>query len=273
MESDESVAGQEASEWLLKAFGWALQQFGGADFYERTLLVTPTSEHFPEQTQPGDDAAVVLFRRVRAYAGMESWPCKLVAQKPDINARIAPTIILANAPQGPGGTFSDPAKRGAPAVITYNPSGGGDAQWLVAVFAHELAHYLGHGATEPPPGGPKNWEKATDLLVVFMGFGIFLANSAVRFGQFSETNSQGWRISRLGYLSDVEIVFALGIFCVLKGIDQKQAARHLKPWLRWTLRDSINELARRSSGIERLRGVGGITRPPSRHRLRRWESG
>jgi len=272
MKPDESLVGEEASEWLLRAFGWALQQFGGTNFYERTLLVTPTSEHFPERPQPGEDPAVVLFRQVRAHAGMESWPCKLVAQKPDIDTRIAPTIVLENVPRGPGGTFSEPIKKRAPAVITYNPSDQGDAQWLAAVFAHELAHYLGREATEAPPGGTKNWENATDLLAVFMGFGIFLANSAVRFGQFAGVGTRGWKISRTGYLTDVELIFALAIFCILKGIDQKQARGHLKPWLRSALRDATDELGNRASDIEKLRNVVEITRPPSRHRLRRWSA-
>ena len=72
---------------------------------------------------------------------------------------------------------------------------------MVATFAHELSHYLTATAPEPPPGGWDNWEFATDICASFLGFGIFVANSAFSFNQYTEVDSQGWQSSRGGYLT------------------------------------------------------------------------
>ena len=49
-----------------------------------------------------------------------------------------------------------------------------------ATFAHELARYLVETFEEPAPGGDALLEPAVDIAAVFMGFGLFMANSAVR---------------------------------------------------------------------------------------------
>jgi hypothetical protein len=34
-----------SSEWIIDAFGWALQQFGTDYFRDHTVLVTPSNRH------------------------------------------------------------------------------------------------------------------------------------------------------------------------------------------------------------------------------------
>ena len=48
---------------------------------------------------------------------------------------------------------------------------------MVGAFAHELARLLVETFEEPPPGGALLHEPAIDLAAVFMGFGVFMANS------------------------------------------------------------------------------------------------
>ena len=48
---------------------------------------------------------------------------------------------------------------------------------LISTFAHEFAHYLIHSVDAPTPGGEELEEHATDLVAVFMGFGVFLAST------------------------------------------------------------------------------------------------
>ena len=69
-------------------------------------------------------------------------------------------------------------------VITYNPSLTDDIDAMIATFAHELGHYLMSTAKTAPPGGWELHELHTDLTAVYLGFGLFLANSARSFGQF-----------------------------------------------------------------------------------------
>lgn len=178
------------------------------------------------------------FEKVRKYAGMENWPCKLEAQEDDINPVVAPTIVLSGAPSGPAGTF----QFGDEAIITYNTNLIKRPESLIATFAHELAHYLSGVAKEPPPGGDEYWEHATDLTAIFLGFGIFLANSAFTFEQYTSVDSQGWSSRRQGYMTEQEIIYSLAIFCVLKNIPTTEASSYLDSHLRSYFKKCYGEL-------------------------------
>lgn len=171
---------------------------------------------------------------------MKNWPCKLQAQDPDPELRIAPTVAIRKETHSPLGTFS--AENTDEIIIMYNPAIASNPTQLIATFAHELAHYLTGTCPESPPGGWKNWEFATDIAAVFMGFGVFLANSAFTFSQFSDFDSQGWPSSRSGYLTEPEFSFALAIFIKLKGIDPKTVNSHLKTNIKSFVKKALAEL-------------------------------
>jgi hypothetical protein len=97
----EPLVNEEASDWILRTFKSALEQFGADGFYRHTVLVLPTREHFPETSPHPQENVAKVFARVRAFAGMQKWPCKLIAQAPDMNPIIAPLISMENAPRGP----------------------------------------------------------------------------------------------------------------------------------------------------------------------------
>jgi hypothetical protein len=232
----------------IDTYKWLLRNFGGDDFYKGTTLVLPTKEHFPVQTASQDQLADAIFLQVKKYACMDEWPCELQAQEPDVERRVAPTIMLQGEERSPLGTFSvDESKK---IVITYNPAIVSNTTQLVATFAHELAHYLTGTCKEPPPGGWENWEFATDLAAVFMGFGIFMANSAFNFSQYSEFDSQGWSTSNSGYLSQAEFSFALAIFVKLKDIQPDSVYPYLNSNVKSLFKKSLMELNESSSYLE-----------------------
>ena len=87
---------------------------------------------------------------------------------------------------------------------------------LVGTLAHELGHVILLrpelvGRDEP------DMEPLNDLLTVFLGFGIFSANSAFRFEQHTDNYSQGWSTRRLGYLSEELFGYALARFTLERG--------------------------------------------------------
>jgi len=252
------ILSAEDTEFQIATFKWLLKHFGGADFYQDAKLVLPTQEFFPSKVNSIEQAANETFLAVKQYAGMEDWPCKLEAQEDDIEVRVSPTIAVQNVPQNPLGTFE--VKESAEIVITYSPTAAKNPAQLVATFAHELAHYLTAACSEEPPGGWDNWEFATDIAATFLGFGIFMANSAFNFQQFAEVDSQGWSYSRNGYLSEAEHVYALAIFLRLKNIPFDTAATHLKPSLRKVLKKAIKELSK-SGFIEELLAIQYV--PPA----------
>lgn len=248
----ESLVSSKSSAWILATFQWALEQFGTDYFHDGMILVTPTPEHFPSPPKDPVERAAAIFRRVQEHAGLENWPCRLEAQDPDANPVIDPLTIL-EGPTSPAGTFGYEGEVQPEAVITYNPAELQRPQALVATFAHELAHYLGFNALVPPPGGEEQWEPATDLLAVYLGFGIFLANSAIQFEPFSAVTSQGWQSRKLGYLSEFELVYCLALFCTLKGIAREQVVPHLKDTVVEVYDNAIADLRRHIKAVQELR--------------------
>lgn len=244
-----SLLAEEDKEFQIATFVWLLRNFGGESFYNDTVLVLPNREYFPAKLENEEHAAEETFKAVRKYAGMESWPCRLEKQDEDSDPVVSPAIVVKNAPNSPMGTFSVDSKNEI--TITYNPALVSNPPQLVATYAHELAHYLTGSGTEEPPGGWDNWEFATDIAATFMGFGIFMANSAFNFRQYTNVDSQGWECSRNGYLTENEHIYALAIFLSLKGIPQDKAIPHLKPNLKKLLKQSIREISKEKI-VERL---------------------
>ena len=232
----------EDKQFQLETWRWLLTHFGGDDFYRLTQLVLPTRDFFPMQLDSNDDAAEKTFEQVKQLANLQNWPCVLQKQQADVDVKVAPTLVVQNVKQGPAGTFS--VSNNQEVVITYNPNIVAKPVQMVATFAHELAHYLTGTCKTEPPGGWDNWEFATDIAAIFMGFGLFQANAAFNFSQYGDVDAQGWQFNRSGYLSESEHIYSLAIFLGLKGIAVDKALPHLKPGLRKLLKKAAKEVSK-----------------------------
>ncbi len=230
-------------EWQLATFKWLGEEYGEIGY---TKLVLPTAEFFPRTEVAADRRVLELFEQVRRAAGMEDWPCALVAgdaERP-IQAGNAHLLVHHDAPP-PCGTFRMEGQGdGRRALISYNPNLAFHAESLVATFAHELGHYLMSTATTPPPGGWDLHELATDMTAVYLGFGIFMANGARNFRQFQSAGEMGWSSQLQGYLSESALVTALAIFQRLAGRAPSDASPHLKPYLQKVLKSADKALAK-----------------------------
>ncbi len=236
------VLNEEDFQFQIETYKWLLTYFGGDDFYKTTQLVQPTKTFFPMNL--GDhDTVPVIFEKIKCYAGLESWPCQLIAQEEGVNPHIAPTLLVKDVPIDPQGTFT--VDESNEAIITYNPAMVSNPNALIATFAHELAHYLTATAQEPPPGGWENWEFATDIAATFLGFGLFMANTCFNFSQFSSVDELGWQCSTTGYLSEAEHCMALALFLSLKQIHKDEALRFLKPNLKKLIKRCFVEIDQR----------------------------
>ena len=230
-------------DWQLATFKWLGAEFGEID---ATPLVLPTPEWFPGCRSRREPDVAQLFADVKRAARMADWPCELVAgdEERPIHAGNALLLRHEGAPP-PCGTFEVAGEGGSARVlISYNPALAADPVSLVATFAHELAHYLMSRAASAPPGGWDLHELHTDLAAVYLGFGVFLANSARNFGQFQSAGEMGWSSRTQGYLSEGALVTALVIFQRLAGRDPKDAAPYLKDYLRKDLSSAERALAR-----------------------------
>lgn len=236
-------------DFQLATFKWLTDAFGPVG---ARPLILPTREHFPLSGARGEAGVREIFDLVRAAAGMADWPCELQAGKSDRPTAAGNAHLLRHegAP-APCGTFrvaDGPAGRHA--IISYNPGMERDPPGLAATFAHELGHYLMATAAGTPPGGWELHELHTDLTAVYLGFGIFLANSARNFSQFQSAGEIGWSSRTQGYLSEGALVTALAIFQRLAGRAPMDAAPWLKDYLRKDLKRADRALAKLAPDME-----------------------
>ena len=133
-------------------------------------------------------------------------------------------------------------KPSASLTISYDPSHLNNPEAMIAVFAHTLAHYLGTSAREPPPGGAEDWPQVTELLAVFLGFGLMFANTALILPRGGCCG--GALVQRQAYVSQHDITYALAIFSALKGLPGRDVLAHLKK----SLRGHFNQASREVKG-------------------------
>ncbi len=161
------------------------------------------------------------------------------------------------------------------AVISLDLRETTDPAHLTAIIAHELCHVrlLGENRISATR---TDHEHLTDLLTVYLGFGIFTANAAL---SFTET-ADGWSVqprgylsekdlngahndgyARLGYLTEAEFGYALACYCRLRGEDDPAWAAHLDPGPRQFLKQGLAYLVRSGPGTfpTLRRGVGRMS--------------
>jgi hypothetical protein len=116
----------------------------------------------------------------------------------------------------------------------------------VATIAHELGHAILLGGGHMDRNMPDH-EPMTDLLTVFLGLGIFSANSAARFKQYSEAGCHGWSMQRLGYLPQEMYGYALARFAAERGERKPEWTRHLSTNVRVYFKRSRAWLAKNAN--------------------------
>lgn len=243
-----SFLSPEEEAWHIETWRWLLDRFGGLAVLSEASIVVPSREFFPPTDAAGHDRALHVFEAVKNHAGMANWECNLIAQAPGPNPHLG-GVATVQGLQGAAGTFGVEDRRIA---ITYDPALLDQPVKLVAVLAHELAHYLLAAERELPPGGEEMHEPATDLTAAYLGFGVFGANSAFTFEQHQDAGTQGWSSLRLGYLSERAWVFALAVFAFLRQDSIEPLEHYLKPHLYGDLRKAMKYLRREPSPARAL---------------------
>ncbi len=237
--------------WMFDTFAWMLRNFDATVFSDETILVTPSNAHFPGSEASAEGMASLVFDRVKVYAGMQHWPCRL-ADEYAVENIVPPHIQIEGPARGAAGVAPISTAESEKLVIVYSRDHLRDPEVLIANFAHVLAHYLGTTATEAPPGGEENWPHVTELLAVFMGFGVMMANSANTAKIRSCSSCSGPAVERENFLSQYDITYALAIFCSLKGIPARQAVEHLKSSLRPFFKKAMKDVMRRKPQLLRV---------------------
>ncbi len=261
----EPVLDEETILWQFDTFDWALRQFDAGVFYNETDLVLPDNSHFPGQADSPDGMAQLIFDHVKQYAGVSHWPTQLIEQHA-CNALDAPKVQIEGDLRGKGGIVPADVAPEHRLPIIYNEGMLGNPETIISSFAHTLAHHLGSMATEAPPGGLENWPHVTELLAVFMGFGVIFANDAYNFRAGCGSCSPA-AVERENYLSQHDVTYALAIFSVLKSIPEKRVKGHLKKTLRGYFGKAVKDVRGRSALLQRLPGRESALDVPQAERL------
>ena len=243
---------EETTKWIFDCYVWALEQFDKDAFFNETVLVIPDNAHFPGREQSVEGMANLIFDQVKRYVGVSHWSTCLINQSDakrqvpiDMSAEMSDTLQnkCAVADAAASGTTAEKLR------FFYDPQQLNDPEGLIAHFAHGLSYHLASTAKLPPPGGADYLPAAGELTGVFMGFGLMFANTAtVVQGGGCGGCSKG--PSRQVFLSQEEATYALALFCVLKDIETKKAARHLKKHLRRFFQAAVKECERSKEKLQ-----------------------
>ncbi len=226
---------EPSRDWLLDAFAWALRNADTEVFFQQTQLILPTPEFFPERSHSAAEMATHALNRVKRYAHMEQWPFQLVDPNQLQSAVTVEPILEGrlrnNIATGHVATKTSPAQHLPALPLTCISQQLNNPEALIGTFAQGVSYYLNTQIKELPPGGQDFLPQAIDLLATFLGFGVMLVNSAYTFkgGCGSCYNPLS---NRNAALTETDTLYALAIFCELKGLPSSSAKPHLKKHLR-----------------------------------------
>lgn len=240
---------EETAHWMFDVYGWALHNFDAGVFYDETILVTPSNTHFPGRENSAQGMAELIFEKVKEYAGLGHWPCRLVNEEA-LTTIEPPRVVIEGALRGSKGIVPTSVDESNKLLITYHPFQLNDPEVLIASYAHMLAHYLGTMAQEPPPGDETLWPAVTEVLAVFLGFGVIMANSANTARIRSCGSCCGPAVERTNYLSQDDTTYALAIFCALKKIPAKAVTPYLKKTLHPYFKKAMKEIENQKTRLE-----------------------
>ncbi len=237
---------------LMNSFIWFAKEFE-LDVIRNCTTITPTPHFFPEVYTASYEEAEKLVWRI--YDWM-----KINPQVVDLhffwNEEGPPLNILWSGTKNSKHTAGlyVSKKGGKEFILAIGSNMIIDPVALVSTIAHELshAHLIGSGRVKAKE---KDQEPLTDLLAIYYGMGIFIANAAFRFQQWQNAREQGWGAKKIGYLPEPMIGYALALYAMVRGESNPPWARYLeynvKVFFRRSLKYlSVSDLAHLSPIIE-----------------------
>lgn len=212
--------------WVDDRWAWLEGQFGAERVRDATLVL-PRPEFFPDPYSGTEACARRILDRVCGYMGVDP-------------SAVEMSLYAEGDPTAGNPIFGGGLRDGTAGL--YHPEGGRYRVWveaanlddplaMVATMAHELGHVhlLGHGRVS---GDAEDHEPLTDLLTVFLGLGVFTANSVIRERYWHEGNYSGWSIGRRGYLGMPAYGYAFALFARARGEYGPAWAQELRPDVR-----------------------------------------
>ncbi len=230
--------------WLEDAAKWLVVEFG-IDHIRKIPVILPNLDFFPDPFNGSESDVEILLKRVCRYINVN--PQQLNLQFYNENQHQAACNSLVYFEHKGGGTagyFKDESKLFTIGIETSQLK---NHIGLVGTMVHELGHVilLGEGRVSP---ADEDQEFLTDLLTVFLGMGIFTANSAIVF----ETNACGWQAQKRGYLTEEMFGYALALFAHLRNEDKPTWAKFLNTNVRSYFKNSLRFINKNGTNLNKI---------------------
>jgi hypothetical protein len=244
----ECPADAECKELIEDTFLWLEQEFGKDPLLRPPLV--PTSELFPNAWTSSYEDGLRLATDLCQFMYVDTALVEFVffSAGEDPMASSLPEYSISR--EGPAGLYVHPESK-SKFLIALDEGGLQRPTALVATICHELSHIrlLGESRLSRED---KDHERKTDLLTIYFGAGVYTANSAFEFSQWTDMAShrQGWRASRLGYLSESELGYSLAAYALIRGESKPSWRKHLSPNIRYYFDESSFFLER--GGLTKL---------------------
>jgi hypothetical protein len=225
--------------WIDARWAWLEDQFGTGRVREARVIL-PRPEFFPDPFNGTAEEARRMLDRTCEYMGLD-----------------AATVELSlYAERNP--LYADGWQHGTAGL--YHPEGGMFRIWveaanladplaMVGTMAHELGHVhlLGHGRVSPDV---EDHEPLTDLLTVYLGLGVFTANSVIRERYWQSGQVAGWSMGRRGYLDMPAYGYAFARFARARGEDHPEWLRELRLDVRSAFKQAVRYLNEEADRLE-----------------------
>lgn len=204
--------------WIERRFDWLTQEFSLKSLVQHTTML-PTEEFLPLHYDCTEQGIAELMNRVADHMEVDH-------SKLDLN-------FYEDNAVGLDGAVS-PASAGL-----YAEADGRYQIWLevnclddpggvIATLAHEIGHVILLGQKRIDPETDDH-EQLTDLLVVFLGLGVFSANASLQETNIHGSGYSAWSVGKRGYLSMHAIGYALSLYALARGQTRPEWLRHLRP--------------------------------------------
>ncbi len=229
-----------AKAWIEERLEWLSGEFEDNAFAGRPVIL-PTPEYFPDRYDGSKRAIRAMLDRVSGYMGVDA--NQVALRFTEGKDKIWLVNDAGHYLPYAAGTFHE---AGGKFVVSIERTRLDDPMGLVGTLAHELAHarLLGEGRIMSEI---YDHELLTDLTVVFLGLGIFLANAPRGAWESRYTKWPGTNLVKPEYMTSPMYGYALAHLAWHRHEDRPPWAKHLNLAARSNLKQGLRYLRKTAS--------------------------
>ncbi|MFD7453609.1 hypothetical protein [Kitasatospora sp. NPDC059827] len=220
--------------WIEESMAWLAAEFGRGVLDRAPVL--PTADFFPGPYRGSAEDIRRVIAQICGYLEVPPNRLTIEIEPDDGEQAMVDELRLNHSSRFAAGHYR--RENGRPVIAVAQRQAARPVA-LVATVAHELGH-VRLLDEQRISRDRRDHEPLTDLLTVHFGLGVFTANSAFEFRR----SDRGWSSSRLGYLSERMLGYALACYAHRRGESGPEWARHLTTNPRAYLKQGLRYLER-----------------------------